>query len=91
MVDPLAGRIRCRAKDLFNPIFVTRKGAQFVFAGRLLKKTRKQLARIRAWIALFAEFYVHFNKAQARLPAAFRSIRAASIPWSTSVHRKSVR
>jgi|GEM_PF-2897582 len=62
MVDPLAGRIRCRAKDSFNPIFITRKGAQFVFARRLLKKTGKQLARIRAYLAPFAKFYAHLNK-----------------------------
>ena len=51
-----------RVKDRFEQILISRKDVKYVVAERLLKKTTKQQAQIREYLAPFTKFYSRMNE-----------------------------
>jgi len=51
-----------RVKDRFEQVLIARKDVKYVVAERLLKKTAKQQAQIREYLAPFTKFYSRMNE-----------------------------
>jgi hypothetical protein len=51
-----------RVKDRFEQVLIARRDIKFVVANRLLQKTAKQHAKVRAYLTPFAKFYDRMNE-----------------------------